>query len=421
MTKQKTLAILLIAVMVFVGASTASAATTIRAWFGNYHAGFEAMVEKFNQEHTDIKIEVDFIPFSDYAQKVIGSARTNQLPDLLMLQPKQPASYGLLGYLQPMNDVVGDLQEQYSFSEQDLYYNTTDGNLWGVPWHVVPHLLYYRTDWFAEAGLEGAPSTWDEFALYAKKLTTKERFGYVSLLADKSVGHTVHTWMAARGAETLGPNLEVIIDSPETRETLDFLANLYKDGFMYPGSVTYDMGKSRLFFVNSGAAMLNSSASFADNLAKTELSKDIGMVEIPKNGGTRNYYAFHSIAISKDCKDLDAAKEVISWMYKPENYDIYFLKGFLGNMPAERNYVASGRYWQLPNVAPFRHFLEPAMKVAQNGWFPCMAHGVNQYAALFDAQNIYQDMVLKCMVGGQTAEEAASWAQQQMEDILKRK
>jgi multiple sugar transport system substrate-binding protein len=316
---------------------------------------------------------------------------------------------------------VEDLGRE-NFSEQDLYHNTLNGEVWGVPFFTIPHVLFYRTDLLEEAGFDGPPTTWDEFQDVAETLTSGDRYGYVGFMNDPSVGHLLHQWMAARGAETFGPDLELTIDSPETRDTLEFLAGLHQDGYMYEGSISYGMGDARVFFVNDRAAMISTSTSFARVFSGEPIQENIAAAPLPKNGGTDNYYAMRSLGISSDPQSLEAAEYVLEWIYQADNYLQYFSfpEAKLGFLPSYNVIVEDESFWSLPEVSDLRPIFEPALEAASQGWYPGMKYQVNQFVALFDAQNIYQDMLLRVIVDDWEVEQASEWAAEQMQEIMDR-
>ena len=48
-----------------------------------------------------------------------------------------------------------------------------DGKQYGVPWYAGVRAIYYRTDWFTEAGVQ-PPKTWDELVTVAKAVQAKK-------------------------------------------------------------------------------------------------------------------------------------------------------------------------------------------------------------------------------------------------------
>lgn len=60
------------------------------------------------------------------------------------------------------------------------------GRLYALPWHVYYYLTYYNVDIFNEAGLPGAPDTWDDVFDYGAKLTRPEAGFYATILMTDS-------------------------------------------------------------------------------------------------------------------------------------------------------------------------------------------------------------------------------------------
>ncbi|SDX56101.1 extracellular solute-binding protein [Litoreibacter albidus] len=65
----------------------------------------------------------------------------------------------------------------YSGSLQDSHYR---GDFYGIPWRGDVRPLMYRTDLAQEAGLSGAPQTWDDLVTYAKAMTARDDNGNVT-------------------------------------------------------------------------------------------------------------------------------------------------------------------------------------------------------------------------------------------------
>ena len=96
---------------VFAGGSNEGGGDGVREitlWTCWLDDGDKALFEAFNEAHDDIQVSWELIAFKDYATKIVAAANTNQLPDVLRMQPKAPAQYGKAGYLMPVEDIIAD-------------------------------------------------------------------------------------------------------------------------------------------------------------------------------------------------------------------------------------------------------------------------------------------------------------------------
>lgn len=117
-----------------------------------------------------------------------------------------------------------------------------DGTNYGVPLNIAPMMLYWNKDLFSAAGLdpEQPPTTWDEFASMAEKLTIDDNGDgkpeqYALALADHT---TVPIWQmllwGTGGGVVSDDATTAIVDSPETLEALEFWVEQVRDKQVSP-------------------------------------------------------------------------------------------------------------------------------------------------------------------------------------------
>lgn len=401
--------------------TAAFAQTKLVFWAGADDPGVQAVFDKYMAENPDVELSLEVVPYANYSQKIIAAARTDTLPDVLLLQPKVPVTFAELGVLAPVTDLVAELGGDGTFFQRDLDFNTLDGDVWGLPFYVYPHVLFYRADLLEAAGIDHAPTTWQEFRDDAKALTTGDLYGYGAFFNDP-VAHTLHQWMAANDADTFDADLNIVFDSPNTVEVLTFLQDLWNDGVIPPGATTYNQGDARVGFANGQSAMMITSTSFLDVLRSEapELLKELGVSPVPPNHGDATYYAFRSIGLPKDGPNQDAAEAFVTWLYEPENLATYFAEATLGYMPMSKGLLASDAFWELPNIAPYAHLIRPALEAASKGYMPGLNEVSNPYAGLFETQDVYRGTLMKVILDGEDPADAASEAAATMQEIMNR-
>ncbi len=119
-----------------------------------------AWIEAFEAEHPNIKIEHNWIQYSDYVNAIRVALPSDDGPDVFGLQvgalTSQFAPLALdLGPL-AAEGIGADWQEQLSATEQLV----VDGKQVGMPWMITgAGLLWYNDTVLKAAGVEGPPST----------------------------------------------------------------------------------------------------------------------------------------------------------------------------------------------------------------------------------------------------------------------
>jgi multiple sugar transport system substrate-binding protein len=388
-------------------------------WHGSSHKGIELAMEKFEEENPGVTIELQPVAWKEYARKIIAAAQTRQLPDLLMLQPGQGPTWGEFEWILPLDDIYAQLQAEgiARYPEPLLDFNRNKGKLYGFPYWSIPHILFYRTDLASDVGIGAAPGSWEDFGEMASALTSGETYGYAGHTQDLA-GHMLKQWLASNGADSLGADHEVIINSQQTVEALTFLELLWDSGFMTPATTSSDMGDARLQYMNSQGAMISSSTSFMNMLVKEPSMLEATATSLlPKRAGDRSYIAYQSMGITRDAENKELAIKALKYFQHPDTFSTVFSMD-TGRIPANLIFVESGAYGKLPNIGPHEEMLGTGVKAGAEGWVPGFAHGATPYPALFHARQIYKDMILKLYVEDASPKEIAEWAEKTMEEII---
>jgi multiple sugar transport system substrate-binding protein len=140
----------------------------------HWGAGFQdrliSYIAEYEQLNPDIRITYQSVPYPDYLRSVIISHLSGNSPDiyhLYSLWGAQLANNNILAI--PPDTISSFVQEEYTPSAvESITYN---GILFGIPTEISTLALFYRNDYFNEAGLYEPPATWDELFAYSKKLT----------------------------------------------------------------------------------------------------------------------------------------------------------------------------------------------------------------------------------------------------------
>jgi multiple sugar transport system substrate-binding protein len=130
------------------------------------------------------------------------------------------AEFANQGWLKDVSPVVAQRRAEFIPSTlETLHYN---GKYWGLPYNSNAALLYYRSDEVSQA-----PKTWqDVYKLAAaNKGITYQGASYEGLTCD-----FLELLFSAGGKVLSDDGKSPAIDSPQTRQVLDFMVNGIKDG-----------------------------------------------------------------------------------------------------------------------------------------------------------------------------------------------
>lgn len=198
------------------------------------------IVDNYNKTNTDnIEIQMDIMPNDQLQQKLPAAIATNTAPDFVLFGVENLAPYVSNDSLEDISDfwdVTG--VDKNNILENVLELSHVDGKLYGTPMQYNVTYLYWNKDLFREAGLdpEKAPSTLEELAEYAKKLTdpSKNQFG---LALPTNATYMQFLWANGGDADDPATNTN-LLNSEANVATLTWLQDLTVNKKVSPENVT---------------------------------------------------------------------------------------------------------------------------------------------------------------------------------------
>lgn len=204
------------------------------------------IVEEYNESQDKIVVETKYVPFADFKKQVSIGASADELPDIVILDNPDHASFAAMG-------VFADITDEFDVS---TYYPgpvnscTLDGKLYGVPFGSNCLLLFYNEDMLSAAGCE-VPTTWDELLDVAKKCTTDSVSGFAHCALQNEEGtFNFLPWVWSTGATSYEINSEGGI------KALTFEKELVDSGAMTKESINWTQGDTMNQFISGNLAMM---------------------------------------------------------------------------------------------------------------------------------------------------------------------
>lgn len=149
---------------------------TLTYW--SWAPNIEQIVAVWNEANPDVQVAVNTSTgANDIVAKLAAAKQAGDLPDL------SNTTYENLPNL-IVNEIAADVSDVMAAHEDDTVaaawaLTTFDGVNYAVPQGTSPQMLYYRTDIFAELGLE-APTTWAQYAEAARAIHAADPGSYIA-------------------------------------------------------------------------------------------------------------------------------------------------------------------------------------------------------------------------------------------------
>ncbi len=318
-------------------AASADGAVNITIWSPTDKEAVEAWwtekLAEWNEAHPEIQVSREAIDRSDsyaYENKITTAVTSGDLPDIFYVDGPTVSYYAANKIIVPMDDYF--TQEDLSdFVDSTVAQCTYDGKLYAISATESSVALYYNKDYLTECGVDVAdiesrtidnPLTWSELEEIAKKCTTDNYVG-THIIMDHGEGlpYALEPMFISNGKDFVsedGSEAEGYINSKECVETAEYLANLIANGYANIDPIQDE-------FLN-GACATMLGGSWDVSILEASADFDWGVTYYPVSDTTKKAVSpcgDWSAAISKDCKNVDAAGQFLQWLVNSENTATY--------------------------------------------------------------------------------------------------
>jgi multiple sugar transport system substrate-binding protein len=203
--------------------------------------GLERIQAAFGSAYPQVSLSPENIPNADYMAKVTAAVQGNGRPDTAMAAAERVGDLTAMGGLVDLTARIDGWERKADFPDNRWTGITVDGKIYGVPAFMFVNWMYYRKDWFEEAGIAQPPSTWAEFQEAAIKISdpAQNRYGFGLRGGGGGQGYIIDV-MESFGAQFVGPDGQPALDPAVAAEGIRFLAELYTTHKAAPPSAPDD-------------------------------------------------------------------------------------------------------------------------------------------------------------------------------------
>ncbi|MGC6585178.1 ABC transporter substrate-binding protein [Paenibacillus sp. Dod16] len=226
---------------------------------------YKGLTDAFTQEHPNIEVQIDTIPFADYQQKMSVLAAGQELPDIAWVSERMVPQFMANDILADVTDIVQD----EAFDIDDIIPSTLelfrqDDKLYGLPFSTPPSVVFYNEDLFKKAGLstpnelaEKGEWTWEKFEEAAKTIKTSASSPNVygaNFFRDWKTWIILASYSWSNGSGPFNPEMtEYTWNDQYGVETLDMLKRMMFTEGSHPKAgeqVNFESGQIGMIFDN---------------------------------------------------------------------------------------------------------------------------------------------------------------------------
>jgi len=355
------------------------------------------------------RVKIDFIPHRDTYVKVAKEQETRTGHDIvLMFFSKAHLHHEDLETLEFMDDLGKQLGGWY-----DLAYEAgqVQGRWVALPWFYVPMPVTYREDLFKANGIE-VPTTWEGWKEAGKKIKTASDHKVGTALSQcEDSNITLYALLWSYGASTVDKEGKVIINSPETRQAMDYVKDLY-ESCMTNEVLSWDDASNNQAFLGGKYSWVHNAVSVY-NVAKNkvpDIFEQTNHTLTPVGPAGQHGTAIpFNYGIWKFAEQKELAKEFMQYIMDVERLESVFHDTLTFNSPLYKN-GEKFDWARDPKTAKLKDYAKTAHMI---GW-PAPAGRKAEQAR---AQWIVPNMFTFYATGQKSLEESVTWSEGELKRI----
>ncbi len=316
----------------------------------------------------NVKVTIEPIPGNEVQPKTVAAIEAKAGPDIIQMDYNWPWLYetALADMTKEYNALKTQLGGFQAFMEANSIVNGTPR---AIPYCIVPGAWVYRKSWFKEAGIDKFPENWDQFYDAGKKLKAANRPMLQTM--GQTFGDAPGMWYSFLwehgGKEVMEDGKTVAINSPETLMAVEKAIAIYKDCFTPDVLAWDDNSNNKAFQAEQISATLNG-ASIYLTAKKQNAPYLADMAQAIQPAGPQGRAATQlnkTHAVMGYSKNQDAAKEFVSWLMQPDQYNKWLDVGGAYSFPSAKLYEKNPVFDKDPVLLPFKDTLAYGRNV---GW-----------------------------------------------------
>jgi N,N'-diacetylchitobiose transport system substrate-binding protein len=293
---------------------------------GDAQTAFLDKVETaFKVKHPRTDVVVQYVPWLEAPKKFQAALAGGEGPDVTELGNTETQGWAAQEALADLSDRMSGWAEGRDILPELVRNAQLDGKQYGVPWYAGVRAIFYRTDWFTEAGVQ-PPTSWDELITVAKAVQAKRPGTYgIAVPGNSELPFYSFLWGAGGEIATgSGTNWRSGYTAPEARKAVTFWTGLVTTHKLAPpAAAAWNEVDARTQFARGRAAMAfagswQRAAMLKDN---PDLAKVMGTVPIPGPDGqpAPAFAGGSDLAIWADSKAKDAAWDYLTTLMTKQN------------------------------------------------------------------------------------------------------
>jgi ABC-type glycerol-3-phosphate transport system substrate-binding protein len=393
-------------------------------------AAFQKVIDEFNAATPGVQVRQQTVSWGDVNQKLMSAIAGRSQPDFTFVSDTLGAAVWETRTLQPLDDLAKEIDRRHGMIRANITPFVHNGQTWAIPMFTLSHLLYYRKDVAAQAGITGPIKTWGDLTkMVSRSHQRRPDMSGIALPASKHkfTQQSFYNFMITNGATIFDMRGRVAFNSPKTIEALTAYAELLK--YSVPDKSSLEWAGAELVFATGRAASMFFYGSLFKQVDASGLVGDKFTAVLPplpdhgrgRVGATNSHNAI--VMFTSDRARQQAISNFILFWMEPERYGRFLAEAEPGlYIPVTKAGMEAQSFWRHPLIAKYRPMVLLGIEASRTpssyniGIEPRTPF--NARAGTIEGSLVLADVVQKVAFGGMTPAQAVKWGEDQIRWVM---
>lgn len=300
------------------------------AMSGKNEEAMKKITADFMQQNPKVSVKLQNQgKYTELFDKLMASAKANQMPTISQVYSNRLSWYVSKNLVTDLKPYMSDAEVGFTDKDyEDIPKMFLSDGIWNdkqfaMPFNKSQMVLYYNEGMLKDAGLK-VPTTWEEWADAAKKLTVDKNGDgepevYGCVFAN-NLSTDIAPWLKQAGGATMSEETnELFFDTKETKEAVDFLNSMMQNK---TARLAGDDSNANVPLQDGRAAMCVASTSALPYIEEgTKSGIVINAAALPAHKTDDQLFYGTNVAVFNSASDIQkqAAWEYIKFLTNTEN------------------------------------------------------------------------------------------------------
>jgi multiple sugar transport system substrate-binding protein len=268
------------------------------------------LIDKFETANPGIKVEITSLPWGQAFEKLATMVQGGQIPDVVEMPDRWLALYANNDQLVDLGPYMAKWRETDELNDRTKEFGSiVRSKMYMVPYGFYLRAMFWNKKLFEQAGLDGPPITLDDFMAASAKISKLQgKYGYCLRGGPGGANGYIMMMADMKGNdEYFDKEGNSTLNSPYAIKGLQFLVDLYRNGYAPKDSVNWGFNEIVAGFYSGTCAMLDQDPDALIAIAQRMDKADFAVAPMPLGPAGKSFptigYAGWSMFTASKHKD----------------------------------------------------------------------------------------------------------------------